>query len=443
MKRARPRAEADEVVTLRAKSSAYRGKILTALAPASPKEIEEPRLLYINDGVITVDDAGRISRVEPFDRAALQCPALDLHPCVLMPGLVDAHTHFPQTQIIGRTSGSLLSWLTRSVFPEEARFSNAAYASAVASEFVHRLLMFGTTTCVAFSSSSPSATNTLFEALARAGLRAVAGLTLMDQGCPEIVRLGSDDAMAACEDLIARWHGYDHGRLSFAVTPRFALSCSRRLLEAAAKLAATHGLYIQTHIAETPNEGEQALAAHPFAADYLDIYVKVGLLSRRTLLAHAIHLSPSEWDRIEEHEAKIVHCPDSNFFLGSGRMRLEEATVRGIHVALGSDVAGGRTFDMRRAISSAYDNSLCVGGRATPEALFSLATLGGADVLGLSSQIGSLEVGKEADFIAVRVPDYAHDLNDVLAQIAFASDTTRVERVFVRGRQVARRSPDQ
>lgn len=422
--------------------AAYRGKILTPLSLPSPGvgSASAP-LLYIEDGLLTVDAAGRIQTVAPFDRSLFHGPVRDLRPGVLLPGLIDAHTHFPQTRITGSASGPLLEWLAETVFPEEARFHDEAYARAVADEFIHRMLSSGTTTCAAFSSSSPRATHILFEALARSGMRAVAGLTLMDQDCPEAIRLSHNAAIPACEELIDRFHGYDGGRLSFAITPRFAPSCSRRLMEAAARLASDRGLHVQTHIAENITEGDVTLAAHPYADDYLGVYEKVGLITGRTLLAHAIHLSPAEWDRIAEGRARVVHCPDSNFFLGSGRMRLSEPRSRGIPVALGTDIAAGRTFNMRRAIASAYDNALCVSQRASPEELFRMATLGGAEALGMDAVVGSLEVGKEADFIVVRVPPYAQSMAEVIAQIAFCGDATAVERAFVRGRQVTCQPP--
>ncbi len=404
---------------------AYRGRILTPLDAGGP-------LRFLDDGLLIVED-GRIVSVAPFDRADFVGPSLDLHPRLLLPGFIDTHVHFPQTRVIGRASGPLLDWLERTVFPEEARFREEPYARAVAAELCARLLAAGTTTSSIFSSSSPLATELLFQALADAGLRAFAGLTLMDQACPPELRLGKREALAACERLIFRWHGHDAGRLAFAVTPRFALSCSRPLLEGAARLAAGHRLLMQTHIAENPAEGQAVLASHPWGEDYLGVYEKTGLLESRALLAHAIHLSPREWDRVALHKASIAHCPDSNFFLGSGRMRLAEARSRGVTVGLGSDVAAGRSFDLRRAMASAYDNALCVEQPLTPDELVSMATLEGARALGLDAVTGSLEPGKEADFIALGLPDYLEDREAILGQLAFG-DAGRVERVFVRGR---------
>lgn len=405
----------------------YRGRILTPHGSAGA-------LRFVGDGLLVVED-GRLVSVGPYAEDAAGCTVLDLRPAVLLPGFVDAHLHFPQTRVIGSASGPLLEWLEQTVFPEEARFRDEAYARVVAAELAARLLAAGTTTSAIFSSSSELATHVAFEALDRAGLRAFVGLTLMDQACPDEVRVPADEALAACERLIARWHGHDAGRLAFAVTPRFALSCSRALMEGAARLARDHQLLIQTHIAENAAEGDAVLAMHPWGGDYLGIYEKTGLLGPRTLLAHSIHLSTSAWDRVGALGVSVAHCPDSNFFLGSGRMRLAEATSRGVRVGLGSDVAAGRSFDMRRAMGHCYDNALAVGAGVTPARLLTLATLGGAEALGLGAETGSLEPGKAADFIAVSLPEYVVTEAAILGQLAFG-DSGRVERVFVRGERV-------
>ena len=409
------------------KRRGYRGRVLTPHGSAGA-------LRFIADGLLVVE-GGRIVSVGPYAPDAAGYAMLDLRPAVLLPGFVDAHLHFPQARVIGSATGPLLEWLEHTVFPEEARFRDEAYARAVAAEIVASLLAVGTTTSAIFSSSSELATSVLFEALAHAGLRAFVGLTLMDQACPDAVRVPADEALAACERLVARWHGHDGGRLAFAVTPRFALSCSRALMEGAARLARDHDLLIQTHIAENAAEGEAVLAMHPWGGDYLGIYEKTGLVGPRTLLAHAIHLSASEWDRAASLGAAVAHCPDSNFFLGSGRMRLGEATSRGIRVGLGSDVAAGRSFDLRRAMAHGYDTALAIGAGVTAARLLTLATLGGAEALGLGAETGSLEPGKAADFIAVSLPEYVATEAAILGQLAFG-ESGRVERVFVRGERV-------
>lgn len=404
---------------------AYRGRLLTPLSGGG--------LRYLDDAVIVVED-GHITSVSPWESAPPR-PVHDLRPAVLVPGFVDTHVHFPQTRVIGHAGAPLLEWLEGTIFPEEARFAEAAYARAVAAELVAALAAAGTTTASVYSTSGESATHILFEALAASGLRALAGLTLMDEDCPAPLRVPRAEAMASCARLAARWHGHDGGRLGFVVTPRFALSASRALMEDAARFAADRALLVQTHLSEQPAEGAAVLAKHPFAADYLGVYEAVGLLGSRTLFAHAIHLSASEWDRIAASGARVAHCPDSNFFLGSGRMSLAAARARGVPVGLGSDVAAGRSFDMRRAMAHAYDNALCLGDRVSAEELFTMATLGGARALGLDAVTGSLEAGKEADFVALALPSPAATAAEVLAQVTFAGEV-RVVTAFVRGARV-------
>ena len=419
---------------------ALRARMLTprrahegAAGGLEPRSADELR--YAPDAIVRVRD-GRIASIEEISLHETRPDVVDLRPLVLMPGFVDAHVHFPQTRIIGSATGGLLDWLDRTVFPEEARFADPAYAAEVAAEFTGHLARAGTTTASIFSSSSETATDALFEALDRAGLRAFAGVTLMDQNCPAALAVKAEPAMDACGRLAARWDGHDGGRLRFAVTPRFALSCSRPLLEAAGRFAEAGGYLVQTHIAENEREGRETHAAHPFAGDYLGVYDATGLLGGRTLLAHAVHLSADEWDRVAARGARIAHCPDSNFFLGSGRMNLDEARRRGVPIALGSDVGAGRSFSILRAVAHAYDNALCAGVAVTPAALLRLATLGGAEALGLADVIGSLEIGKEADLVALRVPSHARSMDEVIAAVAF-SDEVRVASAWVRGRALA------
>ncbi|HTJ82377.1 MAG TPA: amidohydrolase family protein, partial [Polyangiaceae bacterium] len=349
------------------------------------------KLRYFEDAIFSVGADGRIRSLDSAS-AVLARGELgvvrDLRPGLVVPGYVDAHVHFPQTRVIGSATGPLLDWLSSTIFPEEARFRDEAYAEAVAAEMVHRFFANGTTAAAVYSSSDPGATRVLAGALGRAGMRGLVGLTLMDRGCPAELAVAADVALPEARALAREVGESSSGRLAFAVTPRFALSCSRALMEGAARLADELGLFVQTHVAENAREGVETLAAHPIADDYLGVYEAVGLVGPRTIFAHAIHFSQSEWDRIAARGARIAHCPDSNFFLGSGVMKLDEATRRGVPTALGSDVAAGRSFSMRRAIAHAHDAALASGSTASPATLFTMATLGGAELLGLGDVAG-------------------------------------------------------
>lgn len=392
------------------------------------------RFDLVADALIEIDDAGRILAAGPAPAGSLEP---ETHPgAVLLPGFVDTHIHFPQTRAIGSASGALLDWLDRSIFPEEALFAERAYAEAVAREFCDALIAQGTTSAAIFSSSHPGATDALFAELDRRRLRAMSGLTLMDRGAPPALLLEPQRALRACVELFERWHGHDGGRLRFSLIPRFALSCTPELLRGAGELANRHGLWVQTHISENREEIRATSAAFPASRDYLGVYEDHGLVGERTLLAHCIWLSEHEWDRVARFGASVAHCPDSNFFLGSGCMPLRKGTERGCRVGLGTDVGAGRTFSMRRVAASGYDASLVVGCSVPPEELLWRATTGGARALGLGDTVGLLAAGYEADVVAVDAPaNIGHAA--LIDSLLFRHDAGPVRAAYVRGRRLA------
>ncbi|MEM9694936.1 MAG: amidohydrolase family protein, partial [Myxococcota bacterium] len=338
--------------------------------------------------------------------------------------------------IIGRATGPLLQWLETSVFPEEARLNRRRYAARVATEMIDRMIAMGTTTAAVFSSSSETATHAFFAEAERRGIRAFAGMSFMDVRSPKALRVARKEALAGAERLYRRWHGTAE-RLFVAVTPRFALSCSKSLLRDAGRFAAEHELVIQTHIGETLEEGRRTLEVFRDAKHYVDVYERAGLLTERTILAHAIHLSAAEWRRVVARGASIAHCPDSNFFLGSGRMKSKAALERGVVVGLGSDVAAGRSFSIRRAMAHGYDNALAVGAPLTQAQLFHMATVGGARALGLAGDVGTLEVGKYADLAVYTVRTSIREADAILAELVFDTDAPRASDVYVAGRRLS------
>ena len=393
----------------------------------------EPRMVLREDALLEMDSLGTLLAVRDAEPG---CPVPETRPGALwLPGFVDTHLHYPQTRMVGSASGPLLDWLNKTTFPEEARFADDAYAQAVADEFCHALVHHGTTTAAIFSSPHPSATHHLFSALDRYGLRGMTGLTLMDRNAPPENLLEAEAALDACEALIETWHGHDRDRLRFCVTPRFAISCTPTLLRGAGDLAARLGLPIQTHLSENSDEIDFTASLFPESVDYVGVYADHGLLNDRTVMAHCIHLSEREWVAMATAGAAIAHCPDSNFFLGSGCMRLAEAGRRGIRVGIGTDVGGGRSFSVRRCAARAYDASCIVGEPTTAEALLWHATRGGAQVLGLTESVGLIEPGFEADLVAVARPDVRSDLFDGLL---FQLDYDGVLETRVRGRALLR-----
>jgi guanine deaminase len=400
-----------------------RGRVL---AP----EPDRRRFTLWPDAVIRIDAEGRITE---FAAATPDCEVPETWPgAVILPGMIDTHLHFPQTRVIGSASGPLLPWLEHSVFPEEARFANEEHAAAVAEQFCTALIAQGSTSAAIYSSSHPIAAQVLLAELDRRGLRAVTGVTLMDRAAPDEVRLDADAALAALEQLLERWHGHEHDRLRVSVIPRFAISCTPDLMRRAAALADRHALLIQTHVSENLDEVRLTRELFPASRDYLGVYEDHGLAGPRTILAHCIHFDEHEWARVAAGDLAVAHCPDSNFFLGSGCMPLKAALDRGIRVGLGSDVGAGRTFSMRRVASAAYDASLIRGERVDPEQLLWLATRGGARVLGPADRIGCIAPGFDADLVAIDVPE--RDLAGTIDALLFRHDAGPVRATLVRGR---------
>jgi guanine deaminase len=387
-------------------------------------------LRWFDDAIIEIDPSGRFARVAPYGGEPVDA---DVRPGVLLPGFVDAHVHLPQTRIVGSASGPLLDWLTRSTFPEETRFADPGHAATVARAFAAALAAAGTTLAFVYGSVHPAAADAAFAALDARGLRAILGPVLMDEGGPDALMLPPEVALPALDALADRWHGRD-GRLEVAVIPRFALSCSARMMREAGALAARRGLWVSTHLAE--NTAECAAATARFGArDYLSIYEDAGLVHARSVYAHCIHLDDDAWDRFAAAGAVVAHCPDSNDFLGSGGMPLGDVLGRGIPLALGTDVAAGRSFRVPRTASHAYDNALRRGVSAPPAALLWWATLAGARALGHGA-VGAVASGFDADFVLVDVPAWVDDADGVLAWTLLYADAPPPRGTWVRGRRV-------
>jgi guanine deaminase len=394
------------------------------LSPRSPVEVD-----FWPDAVLAVE-GGVIREIAAYDGRPVD---EHLRSGVLSPGFVDAHVHFPQTRIVGAASGPLLQWLTQSAFPEEERFADPDHARQVAAMFATALAAAGTTLAFAYGSVHAAASDALFAAIDRAGLRLIGGPVLMDVDCPDSLRIPAERAIPALEALVDRWDGRD-GRIAVAVVPRFALSCSTSLMKAASDLAHRRGLWVSTHLSENPEECR--VARERFGTgDYLQIYEDLGLIHGRTVLAHCIHLSDGEWDRIARARAVVAHCPDSNAFLGSGHFPTLQAVGRDVPLALGTDIAAGRSFRVARTASFAHDNALAAGTRIQAETLLWWATRGAALALG-QGHVGAIAPGLAADLVWHDVPEWVDTAEDTLAWLLFDGDAPRPRRTWVAGRVV-------
>ncbi|MEO8274537.1 MAG: amidohydrolase family protein [Chloroflexota bacterium] len=429
------------------------------------------------DGIVAVDARGRIewvgdsadwpTRVPPpsiesnagsSDRRGDEVEPIDLRPLVLMPGMVDLHAHLPQLPNAGLGAGlDLLTWLDRYIFPLERQFDRAEDAARLAPAAYRAFAAAGTTTLLAYGAVYKASMDGAFRAAQEHGIRAILGKVMMDrltydQTIDPATIL--DRSVRESEELIADWHGADDGRLGYAVTPRFAVSCTAELLRESAALARRTGTWWQTHVSEDAGELLEVARLFPDARDYVDVYDRAGGLGPRTILAHAIHLSDGELARLVETETRVAHCPSSNLFLASGIMPLARYLEAGLGVGLGSDVAGGpdpSIFSVMQVGAYAQAALRTVGGekRAVlgPLDWLRVGTLDGARALGIDDRIGSLEAGKEADLIAVD-PRYTlprRDLpyeamhvpaDEVMSRLIFRAHPDMVRGAWVRGRRL-------
>jgi guanine deaminase len=434
---------------------ALRGRVLTPL--------DDGGTAFHVDGVVEVDAGGRIAWVGPATDRAGNATIVDLRPLVLMPGLVDLHAHLPQLPNAGLGAGlDLLTWLRRYIFPLEQRFADAGDAAALAPAAFRAFAAVGTTTVLAYGAVYAASMDEAFRAAEAHGIRAILGKVMMDRiTYDERIDPATilDRSLRESEDLCARWHGAADGRLGYAVTPRFAVSCSAEMLRDSAGLAARTGAWWQTHVSEDPGEIAEVARLFPEARDYVDVYDRAGGLGPRTILAHAVHLSEREVARLAETDTRIAHCPASNLFLASGVMPLSRYLEAGLRIGLGTDVAGGpdaSIFSVMRVGAYAQNARRTLLGETMPALgpldWVRMGTLAGAAALGLEDRIGSLEAGKEADLIAVdagltapvrhvdlgAAPHEQIDVDpaDIASRLIFRPHPDMVRGAWVRGRRL-------
>jgi guanine deaminase len=376
-----------------------RGRVLSFVS--EPQAIDDHgSYSYLSDGGVVIAD-GVIEAVEDFGALDLAgAEVIDHRPHLIMPGFIDMHLHYVQSQMIASYAGSLLEWLNTYTFHEEQKFSQQGHADAVASAFFDELIRNGTTTAVAYCSSHPRSVDAYFGEAARRNMLVVGGKVMMDRNAPEglcdTAQSGYDDSKA----LIARWHG--QGRALYAISPRFAITSTPAQLEAARTLVAEHPeAYVQTHLSENDAEISYSMELYPGSPDYTGIYEDYGLLGRKTLLGHCIHLNHRETAVLAETGAVAVFCPTSNLFLGSGLFDRERLGKHGVRMGIATDIGGGTSYSMLRTLDEGYKVLQLRGQRLNPFASFYMATLGNARSLSLEGTIGAVTPGNAADLVVL------------------------------------------
>lgn len=359
-----------------------------------------------------------------------------------------------------------MDWLDTYTFPLESSFADLSVARRVYSRVVARTLSHGTTTAAYYATTHVPATNLLADICAARGQRALVGRVCMDRLSPPTYRDETPAAsLAATKSCIAHIRALDptSSLITPIITPRFAPSCTAETLSALGALAQQEDLPTQTHISENASEIALVRELFPSHASYAAVYDAHGLLTPRSILAHAIHLSAEERALIKARGAKVSHCPASNAALTSGRLRTRQLLDEGIDVGLGTDVSGGYTASV---LAEAREAVLCSrhvamegdesAKLAVEEGLW-LATRGGARVVGLEGRVGGFEVGMEWDAQLVRLGGVGEDgelgdeeeglvevfggesWEDKVAKWVYTGDDRNTVAVWVKGRLVHQR----
>jgi guanine deaminase len=353
-------------------------------------------------------DGPRIAAVQ-VSGPPLGTPDVGCENCLISPGFIDTHLHLPQFDCLGIDGLTLLDWLDKAVFPTEAKWSDADHAGAAATRAAQRLLAAGTTGIAAYATVHHEGTKAAIRAIDQSGLRAIVGQVLMDQQAPaELIRPAAQLLKEA-----AALQGV--GRVETAITPRFAVSCSHKLLEGCGQLAAKTSAPIQTHLSETTPECALVRKLHN-CETYTEVYRRAGLLTKRTILGHGIWLSPAEQTMIRESASVIAHCPTANIFLQAGSMDRAGHLLANLRLSLGSDIAGGPDVSMPRVaramIETAKSRALAwhrhptpvPGSTAppipTPAKAWAQITWKNADALGWPDA-GRIQQGAPADLVII------------------------------------------
>lgn len=422
--------------------SAIRGPLLHFLA--DPAIAGDAAYQYLADGLMVVQQ-GRIVALGEADALLPQLPenlTIEHYPdALILPGLIDTHVHMPQLGVIASYGAQLLDWLNTYTFPAETRFADEAWARQQAATFCDLLLAHGTTSGLVFSTSHPVAADALFEAAQTRGMALTSGKVMMDRHAPEALCDTADDSHRDSQQLIDRWHGCD--RLRYAVTPRFAATSTPDQLALAGKLLSDNpGVLMQTHWAENQAEIAWTRELFPDRRDYLDVYQHYGLLSDRSVLAHGIHITDDDRQRLADTGTRIAFCPTSNTFLGSGLFDLASAREADVMVGLASDVGGGTSLSMLATLAEAYKVCQLRGQTLNPFQALYMATLGNAQVLHQDADTGNFEHGKYADFIVLdpaATPmlklkrEQPASLAETLFNLIILGDDRAVRRTYVAG----------
>lgn len=424
-------------------TQAYRASLLHF-----PKQSSCPKqdFQYLEDGLLVTRNE-KIEFIGDYKTHVNQYPDVkitDYTSKLLLPGFIDSHLHFPQTEMLASFGEQLLDWLTDYTFPVERKFADSAYAQHIAKIFIRQLHRHGTTTGMVYSTVHKQAAEALFQEALEHNMLLIAGKVCMDRHCPTWLQDTPQSAQQDSATLIETWH--NTGRLKYAITPRFAPTSSAEQLHALGELAQQYpDVYIQTHLSENHREIAWVKELFPQRKNYLDVYDHYGLLRKGAVFGHGIHLEQDEWQRLQESQASIAFCPTSNLFLGSGLFDLAKAEQQNVPVMLATDVGGGTSFSMLKTMGEAYKICQLKGNQMDPMHGLYLMTQGAALGLDLEDKIGNLNPGTDADFVILD-PDFdelsslrfehKRSPQDIIFALSMLADDRAITATYVAGTAV-------
>ena len=415
------------------------GSIVTCAGDGADGRVIQGDLLVVGGQIAAI---GKVPKklLEPSPGAAGIVRVIDATGCAVTPGLVQAHVHLCQVLFRGAADDlPLLSWLEERIWPFEAAHDERSLAASAELGLLEMMLA-GTTTIL--DMGTVHGYDAVFDACARAGMRAFGGKAMMDagEGVPKGLRESTKQSLRESDALRETWAGKAEGRLGYAYAPRFILSCTEALFRGAAERSKATGALLHSHVAEHPDE--RVAVKKALGDDDLAMLRRWGFAGPRTLLAHGVQIRDDEADALAKDGTRIVHCPSANLKLGSGIARIQELDDRGVQLALGADGAPCNNnldpwVELRHA-------ALLAKFRSSTTALparraFRLATIDGARALGIDDVTGSLEVGKRADIVVVRTDGpHAEPCGDVYSRLVYACTSRDVEHVLVDGTHVVK-----
>ncbi|GAA5004482.1 guanine deaminase [Acinetobacter puyangensis] len=401
---------------------AIRSQFLDIQQLVEQAEYIADQVRYLKDGLLLIQD-GKISWFGEWQEGQQYVTDsfhVEHYPDqLIIPGFLDTHIHYPQTEMIGAYGEQLLEWLDTYTFPTEIQFQDRDHADKIAKIFIQELLKNGTTTALVFCTVELQSVDALFEEAEKYNMRIIAGKVMMDRFAPEALLDTAESSYHDSKALIEKWH--NNGRALYAITPRFAPTSTAEQLKKAGQLKQEFpDVYVHTHLSENKNEIAWVKELYPEQKGYLDVYDHYGLTGKKSVFAHCVHLEEQEWDCMHATDSAIAFCPTSNLFLGSGLFPLKTAWQKQVKLGLGTDIGAGTSFSLLQTANEAYKVQQLQGYSLSAFEAFYHATLGSAKALDLDDKLGNFNVGKEADFVVL-------DLNATVLQQLRQSTTKNIE----------------